>query len=383
MTCFPGRRLPLLLPLLAAFLLFLGGCASSPARTPQAAEAKPAWKPGPVSPAETAGLAMSVSRESQGLASWNDMAPAIRASLRYVSGKPASAVAVAHPWARLTWGQLRDSLETLLALLPQLEDRPQLLAEQFTWVRVDASTLLTGYYEPILEASLTPGPEYPYPIYRKPPGRGPLPERRDIDYFGALAGQGLEIAWAKDPIDVFFLHVQGSGRLRLPDGSIKFVLYAGSNGHPYESLGQVLIDRGDVTVRDMSMQAIRAFFERRPDLMPELLSQNPKYIFFRLADDGPFGAINAKLTPRVSTASNFAYLPGGSLMAIDAPLPGFPDSEDRESFFGLTLVQDTGTMRMNHLDLFCGTGDKAAHQAGLMKGRAKTYLLVSKTALEM
>jgi len=336
----------------------------------------PLLSPPPLRADSPVAISRQLSPRTQQLSSWRELAPGLRRSLDYVAAKPAEQLACDAEHLRLTWGQMQLTLRKLLELLPQLDAHPELLAEQFTWRKIEPDCLFSGYYEPYIEASLTPQPGYNYPLYALPRAlKKPFHDRAAIDYHGALKGKGLEIAWAKDPIDVFFLHIQGSGRLVLPDGSVKHVLYAGTNGQPYVGLSRKLIEMGYMTREEMSMQKTRAVLQAHPDKMQSFFSLNPKYIFFKLADSGPYGAMGAILTPMVSAASDRQYIPLGSVMAVQAELPGF-GVQASERFSGLVLAQDTGVMRQNHLDLFCGSGDKAIHQAGHMKGRADVHVLV-------
>ncbi|HKI81067.1 MAG TPA: MltA domain-containing protein, partial [Pseudodesulfovibrio sp.] len=199
----------------------------------------------PVGDGAAQSLAESLSFKPQNLCSWTDMRPGIEASLHYIRSRPQNAVCVDQPGLRLTWGQLKDSVAELASLLIVLDHDPSQLAERFAWYKLEPGTLLTGYYEPWLKASLTPDATYKYPLYGVPDDlkvvdlgsfhprwagqklvyrvEGDLVEpyfdRAAIDGLGALEGAGEEIAWATDPVDVFFLQIQGSGRLDLPDGS--------------------------------------------------------------------------------------------------------------------------------------------------------------------
>jgi membrane-bound lytic murein transglycosylase A len=351
-------------------------------------------------------LTRQFSPSAQGLTGWEDIGPAVQHSLEYVSLKDPQATALARPELVLTWGDLRLSLERLIDLLPHLNRRPELLGEQFLWLRLQPGPLLTGYYEPLIEASLEPREGYPYPMYGVPDDLlrvdlgqfhprwagqtllyriedrsiRPYFGRREIDRGGALAGRGFEIAWARDPVDIFFLQIQGSGQLLLPDGTIRSILYSGKNGLEYVSLGKVLIERGLLTREEMSMQAIRRVLAERQDLARELLETNPSYVFFRLADGGPFGSMNKRLTPWVSVASDQRLFPLGSIAAIETELPG--NGGPAIAFRGLVLPQDTGgAITGQRLDLFCGAGDQAELVAGHLQAPARLYLLVHKDAL--
>ncbi len=302
----------------------------------------------------------------------------------------------------VTWGRVARSLRLMLSLIHELDQNPDLLAKRFQWLRIRPRSLMTGYYEPSLQASLTPDPDYPYPLYGPPPdlkkvdlgdfhhrwegqtllyrmtenGVEPYPDRDAIDFQGALESQGAEIAWADDLVDVFFLQVQGSGRLVLPDGSVRHILYAGKNGRPYVSVGRVLIERGLVPAEGMSMQAIREFFRKNPHMAREILSENPSYVFFRLDDKGPFGASGAILTPLVSLAVDRSFIPMSALMSVQADIPA---PQGQRELLGLGLAQDTGgAITGNHVDLFCGSGEDAAHTAGRLKNDAVLHLLLAR-----
>jgi membrane-bound lytic murein transglycosylase A len=351
---------------------------------------------------ESLRLARRLNPASQGLRSWTDLEVPLLRSLAFAEKKPGCGLAVNTHGLKLTWGRVQKSLRLMLSLLHDLDRDPDLLAKKFQWLRIRPQTLMTGYYEPSLQASLTPDPAYPYPLYGPPPdllkadlgafhhrwkgqtliyrmtedGIEPYPDRDAIDYKDALAGEGAEIAWTKDPVDVFFLQIQGSGRLVLPDGSVRHILYAGKNGRPYVSIGRVLIKRGLVPAEGMSMQAIRKFIDDHPDMAREILSRNPSYVFFRLADDGPLGASGAILTPEVSLAVDRSFIPMSGLLAVNAQVPSVSGPRTLQ---GLGLAQDTGgAIQGNHVDLFCGAAEEAAHTAGSLKTDAVLHLLLAR-----
>lgn len=335
------------------------------------------------------------------------MRPALEDSLGYILKRPQNAVCVNRPGLVLTWAQLGDSVAELLAMLPQLDHDPRLVAKRFQWLKVAPGTLLTGYYEPWLEASMTPDEQFKYPLYGVPDdlkmtslnkfhyrwkgqslvyrmgenGIEPYYDREDIDGKGALAGKGNEIAWAKDPVDVFFLQIQGSGRLELPDGSVKHILYGGKNGHKYVSLGKLLIQRGHIPREEMSMQRIRTFLNANPDTARNLMFENPSYVFFRLSDDGPYGSISSILTPRVSVAVDRSMIPLGSVVALKTALMDYEKGE-ADSFMSLVLAQDTGgAIKGTRMDLFCGSGEEAEALAGHLQEESEVFMLVSKRVM--
>ncbi len=360
-------------------ILALAGCAGveQPSTPPSRAAHVAAPAPSrPLSPAPVTGpWSARISPASQGVASFASLAPAVDRSIAYASRKPAEATAIDRPGAHLTWGQLRQGLVTFRNILPELDRDPSVLSRYFQWVPLDSDTLLTGYYEPTIAVSRTQSAAYAWPIYRNPGSLAKRHNREAIDYHGALRGKGLELAYAKDPIDVFFLHVQGSGKLRFEDGSTAYVLFDGNNGHRYVGVGRVMVNQGCFPEEEMSMQRIRRFLEENPSQVRSYLTQNPSYIFFKLSQTPPVGAMGVPVTPRASVAVDPGFVPYGSLMVVDGDLPGFGGPAP-ERFTGFVMAQDTGCMRGNHFDLYLGPGEKAAYQAGLMKGTARAYILV-------
>ncbi|MBW1996698.1 MAG: MltA domain-containing protein [Deltaproteobacteria bacterium] len=269
--------------------------------------------------------------------------------------------------------------------------------------------LFTGYFEPTYEASLVSYGSFKYPIYSRPDdlvkidlalfrpefkgksivakivGNRVLPyhSRRDIEEGKALRGKGLEIAWLKDPLDVAFLHIQGSGRLILPDGEEIHVGYASSNGRSYRSIGRYLIQKGLMDRENMSMQGIRNFLRRHPQLMEEVLNYNPSYIFFRRMDDGPYGNINVLLTPGRSLALDSRLFPRGALCFISAKKPVINESGEIvrwERFSRFVVNQDTGgaIRGAGRADLFWGSGRNAQIAAGHMRQEGDLYVLIKK-----
>lgn len=394
----------LLVGLLLVGLLLLPACAP---RKP--AEVAPGFRA--LDSGAARSLAGQLTPGLQGLSSWRDLEPTLRRSLAYVASRPQVELAVDRPGLRLPWSALRGTLEALLADLPALDRDPGLLARDFTWFALEPRTLLTGYYEPWLAASPVPDPAYPHPLYGVPAdlkvvdlgrflprwkgqqltyrlegdGIAPYYDRQAIDFGGALKDRGLEVAWARDLVDVFFLQVQGSGRLLYPDGTVRHVLYAGKNGREFVSLGKVLAQRGLLPREKITMQSIRAVLAAHPDMLPELLSTNPSYVFFRLSDSGPFGSAGQVLTPMASAAVDRKTMPLGAVLALDSHLPEeAPDGRviDGERFFGLLSAQDTGgAIKETRVDLFCGSGRRAEDIAGRLQAEARVYVLVARRFL--
>jgi len=241
--------------------------------------------------------------------------------------------------------------------------------------------LFTGYYEPELQGSRTRKPGYDTPLYGVPPGGRVTPDRASINR-GALAGRALERFWVSDPIDAFFMEIQGSGRIRLPSGEVARVTYAGQNNRPYVAVGKVLIDRGEIARENMSLQAIRAWMVAHPDQAQSLMERNPSYVFFRelppmSSDRGPPGAMEIALTPGRSIAVDRAYTPLGTPVWLDTTnaINGLPIQR-------LMVAQDTGgaIKGVVRADIFLGWGPEAAELAGRMKQSGAEYLLVPRTA---
>jgi membrane-bound lytic murein transglycosylase A len=263
--------------------------------------------------------------------------------------------------------------------------------------------LFTGYYEPMLRGSRVKGGVYQTPLRKRPDdlvmvelgefreslkgqriaGRvvngalKPYEDRAKITT-GALAGdEDLAIVYVDDPADAFFLHIQGSGRVQMEDGSIMRVGYAAQNGHVYYAVGRDLVARGALKKEDVSLQTIRAWMEQNPDQAVELMNKNPSYIFMQtLEGDGPLGGENIALTPERSLAVDRSKIAYGVPVWLDiAEIPG------GESWRRLMIAQDTGGAIRGPVrgDVFFGAGDRAEWMAGHMKARGKWWFLLPKT----
>jgi len=264
--------------------------------------------------------------------------------------------------------------------------------DNFDWVRVgNGKAFATGYYEPEIQGSRTPQPGYA-PIYAVPSdlvrctrpdgttGRGrvdqtgtcvPYFSRADIDN-GALANRGLEIAWAADPLDLFFAEIQGSARVVFPDGSSMQIAYANQNGLPYTPIGKVLRDQGILPAGGASMQAIKAWVRANPDQARALMEQNASYIFFRVLNGpGPVGALNVPVTGHATVAADPKFVPLGAPVYL---------AVDRPEAYGLWVAQDTGgaIKGPNRFDTFWGSGPEATQTAGGMAANGVAYILLPK-----
>lgn len=246
-----------------------------------------------------------------------------------------------------------------------------------------ATGLFTGYYEPELRGSRTADRTYDVPIYRRPPalraGGRPLATRAQIEN-GALRRQRLELLWIDNPIDAFFLHIQGAGRVILRDGGVVRVSYDGQNGQPYMPIGRVLVDRGEMTLDQVSMQTIRAWLNANPRQARAVMDQNPSYVFFRELpgippDQGPPGAFGVRLAPMRSLAVDKTFIPMGAPVFIDTT-----DPLDGTKLQRLMMAQDLGGAIRGPIrsDIFFGWGPAAEERAGRMRGKGTEYVLLPK-----
>ena len=240
----------------------------------------------------------------------------------------------------------------------------------------DRPALFTGYFEPELNGSRSRTLRYRYPIYRTPPEiTGLWHTRAEIEEQGLLEGRGLEIAWIDDPVEVFFLHIQGSGRVRLTDGSMIRVGYGGRNGHEYRSVGQELVRRGVYQPHEVSAQVIQSWVRRNPVAGLELLRHNPSYVFFREVNiddpsDGPLGAMNRSITPLRTIAIDPDYTPLGA--------PVWIEKLGEDPLNRLMIAQDTGgaIQGPQRADVFYGTGDQAGRNAGRVRDAGRMIVLL-------
>lgn len=317
---------------------------------------------------------------------------------------------------RFTVAELRESLHELLRILrtssseKEFQDRvgKAFLVYRATGLDGNGSVLFTGYYEPILEGNRFPTDRFRYPLYGKPGdhlfinlgkfnekykgirlvGRikdgevVPYYTREEIENEQSLAGRDLELLWVSDPVALFFLHIQGSGLIELPDGTPVHVTYAQTNGRPYRSIGKRLIELERIAREDVSLQSIRRYLAEHPEEMEEILNYNESYVFFRIAR-GAIGSLDVPVTADRSIATDSRLFPRGALAFIRA---GKPVVDDRGNirewvpFSRFVLNQDTGgdIKGPGRVDLFCGNGSYAETMAGHMKERGELFFLVKR-----
>ncbi|MFZ5746808.1 MAG: murein transglycosylase A [Pseudomonadota bacterium] len=338
------------------------------------------------------------------------------AAVGIVAGPPISALPISDEGARRALAAYRLSCKSLQTRTDQTgltqgsdwasscaaaqnwsdRDARGFFTSQFETLQVaDGKAFATGYYEPEIAGSRQRRHGYEVPIYAKPGDlievdlgqfsddlkgkriRGRVDGQNFVPYFdradieqGALDGRGLEIAWAADPVEFFFLQVQGSGRLRLPDGGVMRIGYAGQNGRAYTGIGALMRQRGLLEPGQASMQGIMAWLRAHPEEGGAIMRENKSFVFFReLTGPGPLGAMGYPVTGRVSAAADPKFVPLGAPVFL---------SMDRTDATGLWVAQDTGgaIKGANRFDTFWGAGDDARAIAGGMSARGTAFLLV-------
>jgi len=241
-----------------------------------------------------------------------------------------------------------------------------------------AEPLFTGYFEPELDGALRRSGRYRYPVYAMPREARvlrPWLTRREILETDVMRGRGLEIAWVDDPVELFFLQIQGSGRIRLPNGEYIRVGYSGANGHNYRSIGAELVRRGVYSPHQVSAQVIKNWVKRNPIDGKELLYHNNSYVFFREvsqvpADRGPLGAMNRSITTMRSVAVDPSFVPLGA--------PVWVEKDGNDPLRRLMIAQDTGSAikGAQRADVFFGTGDAAGRKAGRLRDPGRMMVLM-------
>jgi len=274
--------------------------------------------------------------------------------------------------------------------------------QQFTILSYSQNTegLFTGYFAPEYQGSHKPTEHYRYPLYGVPEGlkildlgrfnpslKGqtivgeiqdgafvPYKDRKDIDS-GALKNRKLELVWLKDPVDAFFIHIQGSGVIRYENGDRQMFGYAGKNGRAYHAIGKFLIQSGEITEDNMSMQAIRLWISQNPLQARALMWKNPSYVFFRALDShAPVGSMNVELTAGRSLAVDRSYVPLGMPVWLDLT----PSGQGTDPVRRLVIAQDTGGAIKGRVraDIYWGIGEDAGLLAGPMKEQGRYYFLL-------
>jgi membrane-bound lytic murein transglycosylase A len=333
---------------------------------------------------------------------------AIDASLEYMA-KPSSDTFFPYgpndPDLNISHDRTKRSLEAfrnVVVTANSPEQMNQMVREQFEVFRSKGlrlkngentgRVLYTGYHTPIYDASPTQTAEFKYPLYKRPPelitdpitgecrGWGtegaPSPTREDFDN-GALAGKGLEYFFLKSKLDAYIIHVQGSGKLRLPSGQIVTVGYHGKTEQPYEGLGSSLVKDGKVGKGELSLFKVREYFANNPGDLDTYMNRNKSYIFFTDAEGGPFGCINAPVTAHRTIATDEKVFPRTGVTFVQTSAPHPNGTNDYQQWM---LDQDTGgaIRSANRADLYMGVGDQAEHAAGGTLAEGKLWYIFVK-----
>lgn len=373
--------------LLAALLfIFLAGCAVRPVQPVKGPEAAALVK---LSDGDIPVLADDLDPES--------LDTAIARSLEYLEKRKTAVFRVGdcdYTAADVREGLLgfRDIFRTSVGT----EDRMKRIRDGFDVYKAPGSdgkgtVLFTGYYEPVLNGSLEATDRYRYPLYKAPadlPANGtatPYLSRREIDGERALAGRGLEIAWVDDPVALFSLHIQGSGKIRLPDGRMLQVSFARSNNRPFRGIGRYMVEKGFMTSQDLSDRSIRKYLREHPEEQAGIFYYNERYIFFRVVGNGPVGALGVTVTGGRTIAVDPMIYPQAGLAFIRLRKPVLNTENGRSNwvpFSRFVLAQDVGAAIKGpgRIDLFCGGGEEAGLVAGSLKEKGDLYFLVKKKA---
>lgn len=334
----------------------------------------------------------------QGLNSWKELEEPLVNTSRYLYGKGDKDICIL--MGCISASQLKETIDAFIELLSNLDKDKNIIVNKFEFYKISPKTFFTGYFEMDIEASYIRDDKYKYPIYGVPNDlkkvdlgnfhprwKGqtliyrieedeikPYFSRKEIDGEDKIKDKAPILAWAKSLVDIYFLQIQGSGRLIFPDGSFKYIGYAGKNGRQYVSLGKYLINRGYITPDQGNLDGIINYLNSNPDKLPDILFVNPSYVFFRFLDTGPVGAIGVKLTPLITLAVDPEVIPLGSIGIYEVRLPGM-DKEIK----GFFIAQDVGgAIDNNHVDLFCGFGENARYIAGNLSQYGNIYLILKK-----
>lgn len=362
----------------------------------------------PVEPGKLPPLADDLEKKS--------LLDALEKSLLYYQNLPTS-TRFSFGERTVTLGEMKESLLAFQELLRRYEENEipwERICENFDVYRAggfneNGTVLFTGYFEPILEGSLQETADYRYPIYGVPPdvvvvhlsrfhkkygndrivGRlkngelVPYYTRKEIEEGRVLRGKAPELAWVKDPVELFFLHIQGSGKIVLTDGTLLHISYANSNGRPYRSIGKYLLEKGKIPQGELTHSALKKYLREHPEELMDILNVNESYVFFRVVEQGPVGALGFPLTAGRSIATDLDLFPRGALAFIRLRKPIFDadgNIKEWKPFSRFVLNHDTGGVIKGprRVDLFCGTGREGEMLAGSLKENGELYFLVKK-----
>ncbi len=241
------------------------------------------------------------------------------------------------------------------------------------------NVFFTGYFTPVLKVSKTQTERFKYPLYAKPNIKGKLPSRAEIDGKGVLKDKGLELAYAENLSDIYFMQVQGSGIVEYPDGNQELFAYAGSNQHSYRSIGKYMIKKGYTTPQKVSLTFIKRYLKNNPEEANEILYSNPSYIFFERTpyQKTPNGAGVVPLTSDYSIAVDTKYIPLGSCLLAAVPIINKKNRVIRHEYRVLIAQDKGGAIKgAGHVDLYCGPGRTGQRKASALHHYGKLWLLL-------
>lgn len=320
-------------------------------------------------------------------------------SLRYLNSAAAVQAYQKYPVPGITRDRVKRSLVRFRKLLLSSRSPAQLqtaVNREFVFYKSvgkdeQGTVHFTGYFEPIYAASRKPSTEYRYPLYRLPANfdqwKTPHPTREQLEGEDGLGTKsslrGKELVWLRDRLEAFLVQVQGSARLRLPDGKLMSVGFAGKTNYPYTSLGKELIKDGVLPEEGLTLPVVLNYFRSSPEQMNKYLPRNQSFVFFQETYGAPaMGSIGVPVTPERSIATDKSLMPPGGLALINAPIPYPNDTQQLESRMvnRFVLDQDTGSAirGAGRVDIFMGTGPQAGDRAGLINGTGELYYLLLK-----
>ncbi len=243
----------------------------------------------------------------------------------------------------------------------------------------------TGYYTPEIKAKKQKDSRYKYPLYAYPKSwEGPLPSRAAIDKEKALQGKGLELAYAEKLEDIYYMQLQGSGLVRYPSGESEYFGYAGSNRHPYKSIGRYIKDNESIPLKNISVNGVKNFLRHHPEMVEPVLFVNPSYTFFKKSNSMPFGAGHVPLTGDYSIAVDKKYLPLGSCLLAALPVID-EDGNFSHHQYQFVVAQDVGgaIRGTGHVDVYCGIGEEGKNKAMALHHYGQLWLLLPKPSDEL
>ncbi|MBF0555885.1 MAG: MltA domain-containing protein [Nitrospirae bacterium] len=378
-------RILLRYAVLPAVVLFVAGCTGAAIKTSPVLQAM--FK-----------LAADQYPEFGDDASTESLKEAVKRNLKYLDALKADYV-FRYGDDTYTAREIRDSLLYFMSILDASGGDSHMLnksiREAFTVYKAAGSDGLgkvyyTGYYVPVLNGSRAKGGRYCYPLYALPKDLVKSEGGRVVPYYtheeiykGALAGRGLELLWVDNRVDLFFLQVQGSGTIRLDDGDVINVTYAGSNGRPYRPAGKVLVDENKIPLSQMSLAAIKKYLAQHPEDVDKVLFSNPSYVFFRESKESAIGSTGVSLVDGRAIATDKRIFPQGALVYVSTKKSEFATDESvtgQSALMRFALNQDTGgaIIGPGRADFFWGGGTTAELQAGYMKYNGALYFIVKK-----